>query len=97
MRKGTHFRCGEVLHFFLVELASDINQIHVELNFFGEKHGKNSRDQHFSVISKFIELETHKKRLNDSKDIIECINKRQNASNLIRKHNSNYILISLIF
>ena len=71
-------------------MANEVNQIHVELNFFGEKHGKNTRDHHFSVISKFIELETHKNRLNDSKNIIECIIKRQNASNLIRKQKCNF-------
>ena len=36
---GTHFRCKELAHYFFSELLE--KNIKVNLNFFGEKHGKN--------------------------------------------------------
>ena len=53
---GPHFRNGTIMHYFFEELASLTNPIVVNLNFLGEKHGKNSRDTHFSVLSKKIFL-----------------------------------------
>jgi hypothetical protein len=50
---GSHFRCKELSYFLFNELRNAPEQIIVNLNFFGEKHGKNSRDQHFSAISIF--------------------------------------------
>ena len=47
---GSHFRCSELMHYFFVELFEE--KILINLNFFAERHGKNSRDQHFSAISK---------------------------------------------
>ena len=53
----------------------------MNLNFFGDKHGKNSRDTHFSNISKFIQTESLIKRLESSQDIADAINKRQGIAN----------------
>ena len=79
---GTHFRSAENSHFFLVELPS--KGYSIELNYFGEKHGKNNCDQHFSVITKYLEYESYKKRLISSDDIVKCINEHQTISNLYR-------------
>ncbi len=68
------------MHYLFVELAS-IN-IKVSLNFFCEKHGKNSRDQHFSVVSNFIQQESMVKKLCTSQDICDAIEKRQMLANL---------------
>ncbi len=47
---GSHFRNNELAHYFFKELFEN-EKITVNLNFFGEKHGKSARDQHFSIIS----------------------------------------------
>lgn len=51
------------------------------MNFFADKHGKNSRDSHFSCISKFVESESLVKQLKDMKDVVDAINKRQDLAN----------------
>ena len=58
---GTHFRSAENSHFFLVELP--LLGYSVEINYFSEKHGKNGCDQHFSVVSKFLEYDSYIKRV----------------------------------
>jgi hypothetical protein len=55
--------------------------ITVNLNFFAEKHGKNSRDQHFSTISNFVNAGSLEKRLTSSADIINAIQKHQHIAN----------------
>jgi hypothetical protein len=82
---GKHFRCAELAHYFLVELAEE--KILVNWNFFVEKHGKNQRDQHFSVVSKYIRQETFIRKLYDSADLVETIKKRQDDSNEYRLEN----------
>ena len=57
---GPHFRCGEFMYFVFDYLNKGID---VQVNFFAEKHGKNSRDQHFSVISHFIRMESFEKKI----------------------------------
>ncbi len=54
------------------------------MNFFGEKHGKNGRDTHFSVISRYIHDESLVRQLNSSQDIAEAIQVRQRLSNDFR-------------
>jgi hypothetical protein len=34
---GLHFRCSEMLHYLLIELANE--GVRVDVNFFGEAHG----------------------------------------------------------
>jgi hypothetical protein len=51
------------------------------LNFFCEKHGKNSRDTHFSQVSKFLQFESFAKKILSSKDLVDAINNRQNCAN----------------
>ncbi len=77
---GSHFRCFEFLHYLFSELAS--SKIKVSLNYFCEKHGKNSRDQHFSTVSNFIEQESLVKKLCSSQDICDAIVKGQLHANL---------------
>ena len=60
----------------------------MNLNFFGDKHGKNARDTHFSCISKFIKSESFVRQLSTSMDIVDAINKRQELSNILRKEKS---------
>ncbi len=50
---GTQFRCHEYTDFLFDELAKD--GILVNLSYLAEKHEKNSRDQHFSIVSKALE------------------------------------------
>ena len=57
----------------------------MNLNFFGDKHGKNNRDTHFSNIAKFIEAESLVKQLKTSQDIVDAIHKRQSIANLNKK------------
>ena len=51
------------------------------MNFFGDKHGKNGRDAHFSNISRFIVSESLTRKLYCSQDIVDSIFKRQLLSN----------------
>ena len=53
----------------------------VNLNFFVEKHGKNNRDAHFSMVSKFVKQESLKKRLISSKDVVNAIKNGQKLAN----------------
>ena len=50
---GSHFRCAEFIHYLFKELAD--KGITVSFNLFCEKHGKNSRDHHFAVISNYLD------------------------------------------
>ena len=68
-----------MVHFLFTELANE--NIRVNWNLFGEKHGKNARDQHFSAISHFIKCESMVKRLRPSKDIVDAIYNRQILAN----------------
>ena len=51
------------------------------MNFFGDKHGKNNRDTHFSVISRFIQAESLVKKIYSTQDIVDAIHKRQELAN----------------
>ena len=62
------------------------------MNFFAEKHGKNSRDTHFSQISKFIESESKLKQMTSSQDIVDAILKRQDISNRNRSKLSGFFI-----
>ena len=66
----------------------------VNLNFFAEKHGKNARDAHFSIISKFIKAESLTRKLTSSQDIVDAILKRQNLANENNKGTIVNILIN---
>ena len=57
----------------------------VDLNFFGDKHGKNSRDLHFSHLTRFVEAESLLKKLEKSQDIVDAINKRRIIANENKK------------
>jgi len=67
------------------------------LNFFAEKHGKNSRDAHFSNITKFIRAQSLVKRLISSQDIADAIMERQamaNENNSVEKsHVTSYAIV----
>ena len=62
---GSHFRGYEMAHYLFKELTELDEPILVNLNFFAEKHGKNSRDQHFSAIS-----ELFKNQLKENWDLL---------------------------
>ncbi len=53
----------------------------VNLNFFCEKHGKNSRDTHFSCISRFVEQESLIRKLTCTQDLVDAIENGQRKSN----------------
>ena len=59
----------------------------VELNWFGEKHGKSSRDQHFSIISVFLKNAEMTKQLKSTNDVIIALKHEQEKSNEIRLSN----------
>ncbi len=77
---GSHFRCCEFMHYLFTELAN--LSIQVSFNLFCEKHGKNSRDQHFSCVSNFIYNESMIKQLRSSQDICDAIERQQMLANL---------------
>ena len=81
---GPHFRCSEFVYFLFDELSKK-EKLHINLNFFAERHGKNSRDQHFSVISSYVRLESFKEKITSSQHLVDTINKRQSESNKLRK------------
>ncbi len=56
----------------------------MSLNFFGESHGKNARDQHFSSISKILEQASFKKRLHCSDEIVQVVREIQDTINITR-------------
>lgn len=54
-------------------------------NFFGEKHGKNGRDQHFSVLSYYLKRAALKELISNTTDIVNIINTSQLSSNFHRR------------
>lgn len=76
---GTHFRNAEFMHYLFKELLEQ--HISVSFNLFCEKHGKNSRDLHFSAVSNFIFKESMVKKLTSSQDICDAIMKQQEIAN----------------
>ncbi len=68
------------MHYLFVELSN--LRIEVSFNLFCEKHGKNSRDQHFSCVSHFVKNESMVKQLTSSKDICDAIERQQMLANL---------------
>ena len=85
---GKHFRCSEFISFLMIELAQ--SNIHVNLNFFGESHGKNSRDQHFSNISKFIKQAEYQMKLENTSDVLNAILTGQEKANIFREEQGKY-------
>ena len=71
---GSQFRCKEFAHYCFKELANE--GIRVNLNFLCEKHGKNQRDQHFSVMSRAMQKYKFKnqKGLKTSQELANCLN-----------------------
>ncbi len=65
------------------------------MNFFGEKHGKSSRDQHFSINSTFLLNAEITKQLKSTKDVIDALNIEQEKSNQLRKSSKLDIIQSL--
>ncbi len=68
------------MHYLFVELAN--LGIEVSYNLFCEKHGKNSRDQHFSCVSQFVYNESMIKQLTSSRDICDAIERQQTLANI---------------
>lgn len=68
----------EILRFFFINFCFFIQ---VNLNYFAEKHGKNSRDAHFSCISKFVQAASLRERLTCSDDIVDAIEEGQRRAN----------------
>ncbi len=85
---GKHFRCAEFVSYLMEELAE--SKINVNLNFFGEAHGKNSRDTHFSNIMKFVKQAEYKQRLKNTDDLINAILAGQKKANLFQKIRSKF-------
>jgi hypothetical protein len=81
--KGPQFRCKELNYYYFNTLADD--GICVNLNFFGEKHGKNGRDQHFSIISYYLKRAALKELISNTTDIVNIINSSQLKSNIYRR------------
>jgi hypothetical protein len=78
-----------MIHYLFNELCH-LN-IYVSLNYFCEKHGKNSRDQHFSEVSYFIQRESLVRRICSSQDICNAIEKQQQiANNNTKRINSKH-------
>jgi hypothetical protein len=57
----------------------------VNLNYFGDKHGKSSRDQHFSILTTFLKNAHITKQLKSTRDVIEALEIEQMKSNETRK------------
>ena len=51
------------------------------MNYFGEGHGKNCRDTHFSTVSKFVMDESLVRKLSTPEDVARAINDRQALTN----------------
>ncbi len=73
-----------------------MSELKVNLNFFGDKHGKNGRDTHFSCITKFIQQESLRKQLISTEDIVNAINNGQLKSNENRKLKSKFLNLKRI-
>ncbi len=71
---GSQFRCKEFVYFCTNYLARQNKS--VTLNFFAERHGKNMRDAHFSVVSRAFKYATHKnqKGLNSAQEVVDALN-----------------------
>ena len=79
------------LDFFLNSFFLSVN-----LNFFIEKHGKNSRDSHFSCLSSFIKSESLTRKIESTQDVVDAIHRRQKMANE-NKSGNHKVLISTFF
>ena len=67
------------------------------INFFCERHGKNSRDAHFSNVSRFLKHESYKRRLISASSVNTAILERQRSSNEERENSLLILDYTLIF
>ena len=83
---GTQFRCAEFNYYLFCELAKE--KISVNMNWFAEKHGKNMRDQHFSVISNSLKHSTQEKKATckNAEELVERLNHHFSLSESRRKN-----------
>ena len=80
---GGHFRCAEFISYLFDDLRLK-KKIKIQMNFFAENHGKNSRDQHFSVVSNYVRLESFKVKITSTQQLVDVLNRRQHESNSSR-------------
>ena len=78
---GTQFRCAEFNYFLFNELADQ--GISVSMNWFAEKHGKNMRDQHFSVISNILKSAAQEKKAvcKNAQELVNRLNRHYSERN----------------
>jgi len=68
-------------NYFSVIISDSFFLFSVNLNFFVEKHRKNSRDAYFSCLSSFIKSQSLIKRLETTADVVNAIHQGQIKSN----------------
>jgi hypothetical protein len=90
---GLHFRSSACMYFFLKELPEMGYKI--EVNFFGEKHGKSNCDQHFSTITTYLRYSSFIKKISCAKDIVDAIDFHQNLSNSNRENEKRLLKKSI--
>ena len=69
---GPHFRNKHLLSFLLHDLPQ--RNFHVDVNYFGESHGKNQCDIHFSVISRQLQEISQVKDINNVSELMLAMN-----------------------
>ena len=77
---GTQLRCAEFNYFLFDELA--LQGISISMNWFAPKHGKNMRDQHFSVISKKLNYAKFKLKTSfkEAQEVVDYLNSTFNQT-----------------
>ena len=86
---GTQLRCAEFNFFLFDELARYGKS--VSMNWWCEKHGKNLRDQHFSVVSKSINHAKFKLKTSfkDAQQVVDYLNSTFNQNEKLRLTNTS--------
>ena len=81
---GTQFRCAEFNYFLFNELADQ--GISVSMNWFAEKHGKNMRDQHFSVINNALKYSAQElKSISvNAQEVVDRLNRHFKMNEILR-------------
>ena len=70
---GQHFRCGEFLQYALDVMQTKYGILEAICNFLAEKHGRNRRDGHFSVIQRYIHAYCESHTMWRSTDVVAAI------------------------
>jgi hypothetical protein len=91
---GRHFQCAELAHFLLNKVSFEFG-VQVTWNFFGEHHGKNIVDGHFSILSQWIKDLAKFNFLDSMETLIRLLKDRVEVSQMVSSNQGTNIFFEV--